>query len=160
MNKAAPLFICTVLLTGCVFQEDKLQFESLAKGESSYPGEDPLLFVVTSYDDTAGFTPYIDSGIQNVLEQIDYQQYVVICVFLGWKGKGCAIEIKELIRKEEAIVLLTVFQEPELGETLPGYASPFHLIKVSKSEIKLVGKVSFLLEDTKGFLHAKVQIEV
>ncbi|KYK37549.1 MAG: hypothetical protein HXS46_18790 [Theionarchaea archaeon] len=160
MNKAAPLFICTVLLTGCVFQGDKLQFESLARGESSYRGEDPLLFVVTSYDDTAAFTQYIGIGTQDALKRIDYQQYVVICVFLGCKGEGSAIEIKELIRKEEAIVLLTVFQEPELGKTLPGYASPFHLIKVSKSEIRLVGEVSFLLEDTRGFLHAKVRVEV
>lgn len=153
------MLICIMVVTGCIFQGDKLRFETVVKGESSYRGQPPLLFVATSYEDTVDFVQY--TGHEDELKDIDYCQYVVVCVFLGVKPEGYDIEIKELIRKEEGIVLLTTFREPEFGRPVSGkVVSPFHIIKISIAEIGIRGRVSFLLEDTRGFLHAKVVVEL
>lgn len=151
------LFTCMLVLTGCIFQGDKLPFETVARGESTYQGESPLLFVATSYEDTRSFSLY--TGHVEALSRIDYSQYVVACAFLGVKPEGYDIEVKELIRKEGAIILLTVFKEPAAasGER---EVSPFHIITIRRSDIYLTGEVSFLLEDTRGLLHAKVVVEI
>lgn len=155
--KKSAVFMC-VLLVGCIFQGSKLQFEEVAKGESSYQGSDPLLFVVTSYEDTLDFVQY--TGYEEELKRIDYDTYVVVCVLLGVNPKLCDIEVHELIREEDAIVLLTTFLEPvEKPPAAECYVSPFHIIKVQRSDIGIKGEVSFLLQDTKGFLHAKVVVE-
>lgn len=158
MKHGVLVLTAMVIATGCIFQGDKIPFETVAKDESLYTGEDPLLFVATSYEDTREFVQY--TGLQDELKNIDYHQYIVVCVLLGMKPEGYDIEIKELIRKEEGIVLLTTFREPEFGKPLPEQkVSPFHIIKVRISDIGIQGEVSFLLEDTRGFLHAKVVVE-
>ncbi len=157
MKVHACLLVCVIALTGCIFQGDKLKFETIAKGDSSYQGEDPLFFVATSYEDTLTFVTYIQH--EDELKAVDFNTYVVVCAFQGVKPKGYDIQIQELIREERSIIFLTTFREPTFGEPISTeYASPFHLVKVKKSEIGLQGLVSFLLQDTKGFLHAKVDV--
>lgn len=151
-------FACMLLLTGCIFQGDKLNFDTVASGESSYTGEDPLLFVAASYEATLAFTQY--TGHDEALKEIDYNQYVVACVLLGVNPEVCTIEIKELIRKEDAIILLTVFRKSKVEKSSDCVTSPFHIIRMRRSDIKIAGKVSFLLEDTRGLLHAKVETEI
>ena len=151
--------ICVIVVTGCIFQGNKLDFETVALGDSSYEGRSPLLFAAQTPEDTLDFTKY--TGHESELEQIDYSQYIVICVFLGGSPEGHDIEIKELIRKERSIILLTTFREPEFGKPLSERKiSPFHIIAIKISEIGMGGEVSFLLEDTRGFLHAKVIVEI
>lgn len=153
------LLVPMMVLTGCIFQGDKIPFDTVAKAESSYEGKEPLLFVATSYEDALDFVQY--TGLKDELKGIDYHQYIVVCVLLGVKPEGYDIEIKELIRKEEGIVLLTTFREPEFGKPLPDKnVSPFHIIKIRISELGIKGEVSFLLEDTRGFLHAKAVVEL
>lgn len=161
MKKSVSLLMCLLLVTGCVFQGDKLAFETVARGESLYEGEDPLLYVATSFKAVEGVVQYTSVGEE--LKSVDYGQYIVVCVFLGRKLQGHDIEIKEIIKKGDALILLTVFKEPERGQIGSDYVSPFHVIKVRISEIfrvGLEGKVSFLLEDTKGVLRAKVDVEI
>ena len=157
--KVPVVFICVVLLTGCIFQGDKILFETVAKGESTYPGSDPLLVVATSYEDIIEVIQY--TGYEEDLKALDYQEYVVICVFLGMDTILYDIEIQELIREQEALVILTTFFEPDKDVPVAQqFESPFHIIQVKKSEIKLKGDVSFLLQDTKGFLHVKVVVSL
>jgi len=157
MKRLVAFLVFLVVLAGCVFQGDKLAFEPIAREESSFEGVNPQLFVATSYEETLAFSQY--THLEEALKAVDYQQYLVVCVFLGVNPEGFDIEIKEIIRKERALVLLTVFEEPE-SEEGPGTVSPFHMIKIRISDIKLEGKVSFLLEDTRGLLRAKVDVEI
>ena len=157
MKKYAYLCMCAIMAAGCIFQGDKIKFETVAKGDSSYEVTDPLFFVATSYEDTLAFSQY--TGQQELLKSIDYNKYVVVCAFQGVKPKGYDILIQELIRKESAIIFLTTFREPTFGESVSSeYASPFHIVRVKKSEIGMTGVVSFLLQDTRGFLHAKIDV--
>ncbi len=159
--KKSVLWMCILLVTGCVFQGDKLTFETIARGESTYEGEDTLLFVATSFQDTEPFVQYTSMGEE--LQSVDYGEYIVVCAFLGRTLQGHNIEIKEVIRKGDALILLTVFEEPERGQIGPDYVSPFHVVKIRISEILnvgLEGEVSFLLEDTRGLLRAKVEVEI
>jgi hypothetical protein len=109
--KVLVLFILVVLLTGCIFQGDKIPFETVAKGESTYQGSDPLLVVVTSYEDISEVIKY--TGHEEDLKAIDYQEYVVVCVFLGMDATLYDIEIQELIREQKALAILTTFFEPD-----------------------------------------------
>lgn len=156
MKKNAVL-LC-VVLAGCIFQGDKISFEETARGESTYQGTEPLLFVAVSYEDTNDFVQH--TGYRDELAHVDYGQYVVVCAFLGVNPDLCDIEIHELIRKEGSIIVLTTFFEPVEKPASTCYESPFHIIKIPRSEIGLEGDVTFLLEDTKGFLHGKVVVDI
>ena len=156
MKKNAVL-LC-IVLAGCIIQGDKISFEEIAKGESTYQGTEPLLFAAVSHEDIDDFVQY--AGYQHELATVDYNQYVVVSAFLGVDPGLCDIEIHELIREEGSIIILTKFFEPVEKPASTCFVSPFHIIKIPCSEIGIEGSVSFLLQDTKGFLHGKVVVEV
>jgi len=146
-----------LILCGCKGPEPQyLAFETIDQDESgpsgrSYGEEEPNLLIITRPEEVD--TPELDiqfpPALAEQLRALDYDRSFAIVVFrglLGARSPEYTVDILQLIRYEERVVLKAHFGEPGLGSRrYPAFSSPYRVIEVSK-EGRWSQEIRFVLE--------------
>ena len=120
----------------------EIPFENVALNEwgvNDKMGQEPQLFVLMTAKDIVKVQPFISNKALKALQQIPWNEYAVIAVFRGVQGCSLyGIGIERLIVERDTLVVNAQFWKPPpnfLCQTV--LTSPYHLVKVHKSGIKL-----------------------
>jgi len=123
------------MLSACQMKETELPFETIERQEiSNYQNKEPGLVVITKQAEVNNLDDWVVQEVRSRLQTIDYNAYIVIAVFQGWKPTTrYGVQIKRIVRKENAISIHALFLEPKPGEPTGDLAtSPYHLVRVQK----------------------------
>lgn len=126
-------------------EADKLSFETVSKGFSSWH-EERAAYLITNSSDWESLIrstkiaipdfPKINFGEEMVIPKIDFKEEMVIAVFQGTFGSGHGIEITRIVEKEN---LLEIFvRENNESNVMPVETRPYHVIKTAKSWKKVI----------------------
>jgi hypothetical protein len=167
-----PLILVAALLAGCAYypfgprnpppaplcddlaqQEqspDNLLFETIARNfvtDNLWESKEPALFVLTSAEDVSAIEQYIRPDAAAALKATDFDGWVVLAAFSGWKGvvteQFCVTSITQ---QQGQIFLHTHLIDSPIG--LPAAASPYHLLRLLRDELPS-GEVAFHLALTR-----------
>lgn len=145
------LVITMLILWGCTKEpEISLPFETIEKIDDpgtgiNYQNMDPKLDILISGDDIAEVLEFVSFDSQVVLQELDYDQYIVVAVFQGRKGElGYGVEIQKVTRQGNRIVVHVHFTEHDPNSvSLLMESSPYHLVKLSRDGLQ--GDFQFVL---------------
>jgi len=125
------LFVVIVLITNYIIisntNSTKIDFETLSKGSySSY--EEPANYVMNSYGEL--------KELKLEISEIDFSKSTAIAVFMGeFNTGGYAIEITEIIEKENKIIIKVIKTFPKPGQPVTqALSQPYHIVKIEKIE--------------------------
>ena len=129
------LFVVIVLITNYILVSNtnstKIDFETLSKGSySSY--KEPVNYVMNSDEEL--------KELKLQISGIDFSKSTAIAVFMGeFNTGGYAIEIKEIIEKENKIIIKVIKTFPEPGQPVTqALSQPYHIVKIEKIEKEVV----------------------
>lgn len=116
-----------------------LPFETIEQQESPGTGEpyettEPGIRMVTSAEEIDALNGWISVEAQAQLQNVNYEQYVVLAVFQGLKPTTrYSVEIKRITRLGDTVNVHVQFQEPKPNE-MSGDAitSPYHVVQMQK----------------------------
>lgn len=136
------LFLCVLCifvaltLSACQMKETELPFETIEQQEiSNYQNTEPGLVVITKQAEVNNLDDWVLQEVRSRLQTIDYNAYVVIAVFQGWKPTTrYGVQIERITRKGSIISIHALFLESKPGEPTGDLAtSPYHLVRVQKT---------------------------
>jgi len=116
-------------------KESELPFETLERQEiSNYQNKEPGLVVITKQTEVNNLDDWVVQEVRSRLQTIDYNAYIVIAVFQGWKPTTrYGVQIQRITRKGSVINVYALFSDPKPGEPTGDLAtSPYHLVRVQK----------------------------
>lgn len=127
-------------VTGCQ-SETLLQFETIEQRDASgtgkeFEGRTPKIFVIANSKATSQLTGLITSEAQAKLQNLNYDDYVVVAVFQGWKGStGYSVQIEKIAWMTNTVRVYAKLHEPRPDEAKGAMiTSPYHLAQVRKIE--------------------------
>lgn len=129
------LFVAIVLITNYIIisntNNTKIDFETLSKG--SYSG----------YKESANYVMNSNEELKELklqISEIDFSKSTAIAVFMGeFNTGGYAIEITEVIEKENKIIIKVIKTFPEPGQPVTqALSQPYHIVKTEKINKKVV----------------------
>ena len=148
-----------VLFTGCAEKSGEISFETVEKGQYKFYEIKNMEFAVikTSDELESFFKKY---GILNK-DFPDWQpeRYVLICAFQGLKpSAGYDIEITKIERGEDTVTVKVRISKPKPDEiTAQVLTSPYHIVKVKKSDVS--GVKTYVFVDQSGKILKKMSSE-
>ncbi len=114
-------------------------FETIERSKANgtgpeYQGEEPRIIVLTKTNDIAKIEEMISQQAQHELSQVDFNKYIVVAVFQGWKpSSGYGVDILAVARIGERIPVYAVFIEPPPDTVVSDVEiSPYQLVKIRK----------------------------
>jgi hypothetical protein len=116
-------------------KEAELPFETLERQEiSNYQNKEPSLVVITKPTEVNNLDDWVVQEVRTRLQTTDYNAYIVIAVFQGWKPTTrYGVQIERITRKGKVVNIYALFSEPKPGEPTGDLAtSPYHLVRVQK----------------------------
>ena len=125
------LFVVMVLITNYIIisntNSTKIDFETLSKGSYSVYKE-PANYVMNSDEEL--------KELKLKISEIDFSKSIAIAVFMGeFNTGGYAIEIIEIIEKENKIIIKVIKTFPEPGSPVTqALSQPYHIVKIEKIE--------------------------
>src|SRR5690554_1905847 len=142
MKKILLLALTTTLLMSCKtynssLSEDKHNFELLYQSE--YGGKDKQTFLVAeSAADLQNVlqNPMFDEVLQQKLQAVDFQKYVLVLLHAGQKSTGGYSISAESVKVAKGITTVTVKETgPEPGaQVTMALSNPFAIVAVPKNE--------------------------
>jgi hypothetical protein len=119
--------------------EQRLPFELVeaneyGRGERLYESPEPGLSVLTTRDALGDLPAAISAEAEQRLGETDFDTYVVVAVFQGYRYyDGYGVEVERIERRETSIILYSRFVEPIPGQQLhPLVTSPYAIVEVEK----------------------------
>lgn len=130
------LCVFMVLILGaCQPKRANLPFETIERQEmSGYQDKKPGLVIVAQQTEGAGLDALVEKEIRARLQAINYNAYVVVAVFQGWKPTTrYGVKIECVTRRGNVITVHAQLSEPKPSEPTGDLAtSPYHLVRVQK----------------------------
>lgn len=130
------LCVLMILVLGaCQPKETDLSFETVERQEiSGYQDKKPGLVVIAKQTEVADLGNLVTREVQSRLQTTDYNAYVVVGVFQGWKPTTrYGVQIERITRRGNVITVQAQLSEPKPGEPTGDLAtSPYHLVQVQK----------------------------
>ena len=129
------LFFAIVLITNYILTSNtnsmKIDFETLSK-ESYSIYKKPANHVMNSNEEL--------KELQLEVPEIDFSKSTVIAVFMGeFNTGGYAVEITEIIEKENKIIIKVIKTFPEPGQPVTqALSQPYHIVKTEKINKKVI----------------------
>ncbi len=158
------IFAMEIILFGCqtnkmiadetiINEETIIPFETIEKNQLSgtgeeYTGTEPKIVVITHPNEIDDAGNWISFDVQEVLQNQDYNQFIVVIVFQGKKPFMVGVEVQKVTARENEVIVDADIFPWSVEHPLPGEISlsPYHIIKIPRT---------FLLEETKFVLVAK-----
>jgi hypothetical protein len=136
-------------------QEVELPFETIERAEFGwqgvlYQGKQPRLDVITGTEDVNALDGTISPDAQAQLQAVDFNEYLVLAAFQGWRPSlptPSGVEVQRITWNENTN---TITIDVHLYEYVEGTVekdvviSAYHLVKVQKNE-KMSGEMEFAL---------------
>jgi len=122
-------------LSACQPKEINLPFETIERQElSSYRDKEPVLMVIAKPEEIASLDALVTREILSRLQTLDYDAYLVVVVFQGWKPTTrYGVQIEHVIRRGSEVTIYAQFSEPKPNEPTGDLAtSPYHIVRVQK----------------------------
>jgi len=130
------LCVLMVLMLGtCQPKETDLVFETIERQEiSGYQDKKPGLVIIAKQTEVTGLDALVTQEIQSRLQTTNYNAYVVVGVFQGWKPTTrYGVQIERITRRGNVITVHVQLSEPKPSEPTGDLAtSPYHLVRVQK----------------------------
>lgn len=128
--------LMVLILGACQLKETDLSFETIECQEiSGYQDKKPGLVVIAKQTEVADLDNLITREIQARLQSLNYNTYLVIGVFQGWKPTTrYSTQIERVTRRGNIVTVHALFKEPQPSEAKGDeVTSPYHLIQVQKA---------------------------
>jgi hypothetical protein len=153
--------LCLAMLAGLILcgcngpEPHDLPFETLERADSAgtgeyYEDEEPKLVIVTGAEeiDLLGNTISLDAQAQ--LRSLDFDRYVAIVAFQGWRpvipAPRSGVEIQRIEKRGNTITIFAQLYEPvEDLVKRPLVISAYHIAKIPKGG-DIQGEFKFVLE--------------
>ena len=139
------------LVGGCSSPPKEIPFEPIALCEASYYEEyDPKIMIVSEegeLEELPGISSPYGFDLEKALSEIDFSVDFLIVAFQGHQlTGGYEIEILDLQQRGKRVEIGARFISPASRATL-NTPSPCHLIRVSRADLTIAGRLTFVLVD-------------
>lgn len=127
-------------------KEIELSFQSIERDEGGgwgYPDDTETLIVVTAPEDISKLSSFISNEALQALENIDFNERVIVGVFRGIQGKGpYEVIVNKITRQNDIISVYVTFVEPDkiFAETV---TSAYEIVAIEKPEQMDVDSLTF-----------------
>lgn len=123
-------------------EELELPFTNLGQYDKGVNGgiyrlRKPALVAITRPEEAAFVNGWVQSELQERLNELDYGRVFVIATFQGFKStNGYEIQIKRVTFQDGIVQVYAHYIEPKPGTTVVyGETSPYHLIQIPNSAV-------------------------
>jgi len=128
----------------------ELPFETIEIAEIpgtgfEYQGLDPNLVIITGKGGIQQLGNTISTTSQSMLETLDFNKYLALVVFQGFKGTTLyGVEVQRITRLRNIVNIYAHFTErdPSIGAG-DIVTSPYHIVKIPRQGLK--GNIEFIL---------------
>ncbi len=129
--------LIVLMLGACQPKETDLPFETIERQEiSGYQDKKPGLVIIAKQTEVTSLDALVTREILLRLQTLDYDTYLVVGVFQGWKPTTrYGVQIERVTRRGNIVTIHALFREPQPGEPKGDeVTSPYHLVQVQKAE--------------------------
>ncbi|CAN5679817.1 hypothetical protein BH10CHL1_BH10CHL1_34870 [soil metagenome] len=107
----------------------------------------PKLFLLAAQADLAQVKDLIEPKVMSQLEQINFQQYVIVALFRGTKpSSNYQTVITRMTQKNDELIVYAELYEPNTAyASATAETSPYHIVKVARNNIN-VAKAKLVLQ--------------
>ncbi len=129
-----------------LFETIELQFETPG-ADRAYKKAPPQIQVISRLEDITTGSVMISPTSQQVLMDMDYDQYLVVIAYHGWIGTtGYGIEIKRITQSRQNVRVYTELTRPKPDQLLGlSFTSPYHIVQLNRKDISSQQSLTFLL---------------
>lgn len=119
--------------------EVNVPFETMAQdqwGVDHDPSHrEPKLFLLATKEELPQVKDLVDQKVMRQLEQVDFQQYMIVALFRGTKpSSNYQTTITRLTQKDNELIVYAQFWEPNTAyASATAYTSPYHIIKLASN---------------------------
>ncbi|MCX6049624.1 MAG: protease complex subunit PrcB family protein [Chloroflexi bacterium] len=131
--------------------EVNVPFETIAHDQwgvdKNLSNREPRLFLLSTQGDLAQVKDLIDQKVMNQLEQVDFQQYVIVALFRGMKpSSNYQTMITRMTKKNDELMIYAALYEPNTAYgSATALTSPYHIVRVARNNIN-VAKAKLVLQ--------------
>lgn len=143
-----PTATATVHPTPTFVDGQSIEFETVIIDGCKLEKEEVQIFLITSSEETAAVEAQVNQATWQQLQNIDFNEYVVLALLRGLKpSNNYQTLIDRIVQQAHRLTIYAQFWEPSpQWESTTAETSPCHLVKVARQSILDLSEVELVLQ--------------
>lgn len=143
-----PTAAATVHPTPTFVDGQSIEFETVVIDGCKVEKGEVQLFLITTREEIAIIEDQVNQATQQQLQNIDFNEYIVLALLRGLKpSNNYQTLIEHIVQQEHRLTIYAQFWEPSpYWSSTSAETSPCHLVKVARQDILDLSQVELVLQ--------------